>query len=149
MKVIASLTTVMVLLAGVGLVACGDDDDDTAATEATTTEEAAGGGGGATEVSMTEYAFDPADVTVSKGDTITVTNDGQLPHNYTEVPKEKGYGAENLPPHLRDLALGTGDVDPGSSAEFEVGDASLGEYKVICTIPGHAEKGMRGTYTVK
>jgi plastocyanin len=83
MKVIASLTTVMVLLAGVGLVACGDDDDDTAATEATTTEEAAGGGGGATEVSMTEYAFDPADVTVSKGDTITVTNDGQLPHNYT------------------------------------------------------------------
>jgi plastocyanin len=32
---------------------------------------------------MTEYAFDPADVTVSKGDTITVTNDGQLPHNYT------------------------------------------------------------------
>jgi plastocyanin len=98
---------------------------------------------------MTEYAFDPADVTVSKGDTITVTNDGQLPHNYTEDPKRKDYGAKELPPHLRDLALGTGDVDPGSSGEYEVGDMALGEYKVICTIPGHAEKGMKGTLTVE
>jgi uncharacterized cupredoxin-like copper-binding protein len=24
-----------------------------------------------------------------------------------------------------------------------------GEYDVICTIPGHAEKGMKGTLTVK
>jgi plastocyanin len=115
---------------------------------ATTTEDTAGGGGGTIEVSMTEYAFDPADVTVSKGDTITVTNDGQLPHNYTEVPRGKDYGVK-LPPHLRDLALGTGDVDPGSSGEFEVGDMALGEFEVICTIPGHAEKGMKGTLTVE
>jgi hypothetical protein len=53
MKAIASLATVMLLLAGVGLVACGDDDEDSAATEATTTEEAAAGGGGATEIGMT------------------------------------------------------------------------------------------------
>jgi plastocyanin len=146
MKAIA-LATVTLLLAGVGLVACGDDDDDMAATEATTTEEAAAGGGGATEVSMTEYAFDPAELTVSKGDTITVTNDGQLPHNYTVMEGEEA-GA-GLPPDVRDLALGTGDVDPGSSGEYEVGDMALGEYKVICTIPGHAEKGMKGTLTVE
>jgi plastocyanin len=144
------ILAVLAIAATFGLAAgCGDDEDDDTATEATTTEEAAAGGGGAIEVGMTEYAFDPADVTVSKGDTITVTNDGQLPHNYTEVPKGKDYGAEELPPHLRDLALGTGDVDPGSSGEFEVGDASLGEYQVICTIPGHREKGMKGTLTVK
>jgi plastocyanin len=126
----------------------GDDDEDTVATEATTNEEAAAGGGGATEISMTEYAFDPADVTVSKGDTITVTNDGQLPHNYT-VMEGDGSGAKKLPPDLRDLALGTGDVDPGSSGEYEVGDMELGEYKVVCTIPGHAEQGMGGTLTVR
>jgi uncharacterized cupredoxin-like copper-binding protein len=39
--------------------------------------------------------------------------------------------------------------DPGSSGEFEVGDIALGEYEVVCTIPGHAEKGMKGTLTVK
>jgi plastocyanin len=140
----------LVIAATIGFAAgCGDDDDgDTAATEATTTEEAAGGGSGATEVSMTEYAFDPADATVSKGDTITVTNDGQLPHNYTRMAGDEA-GVAELPPRLRDLALGTGDVDPGSSGELEIGDMALGEYKMICTIPGHAEKGMKGTLTVK
>jgi plastocyanin len=142
------ILAVLAIAATFGLAAgCGDDEDDDTATEATTTEEAAAGGGGAIEVGMTEYAFDPADVTVSKGDTITVTNDGQLPHNYTRRGDESG--AAELPPDLRDLALGTGDVDPGSSGEFEVGDMALGEYKMICTIPGHAEKGMKGTLTVK
>jgi plastocyanin len=144
------ILAVLAIAATFGLAAgCGDDDDeDTAASEATTTEEAAAGGGGAIEVGMTEYAFDPADLTVSKGDTITVTNDGQLPHNYTVPTRDESAGAE-LPPDLRDLALGTGDVDPGSSGEYEVGDMALGEYKVICTIPGHAEKGMKGTLTVE
>jgi plastocyanin len=85
MRVIRILA-VLAIAATFGLAAgCdGDDDDDEgAASEATTTEEAAAGGGGATEIRMTEYAFDPADVTVSRGDTITVTNDGEEPHNYT------------------------------------------------------------------
>jgi plastocyanin len=30
---------------------------------------------------MTEYAFDPADAKVSRGGTITATNDGALTHN--------------------------------------------------------------------
>ena len=137
MKAIASLATVVLLLAGVGLVACGgDDDDDTAATQATTTEEAAGGGGGDTEVSMTEYAFDPADATVGQGQTITATNDGELPHNYTV---KYGNPAEYPSSH---------DIDPGSSGALGAPE-DRGEYDVICTIPGHAEKGMKGTLTVK
>jgi plastocyanin len=113
MKAIASLATVMPLLAGVGLVACGDDDEDSAATEATTTEEAAAGGGGATEIGMTEYAFDPADATVSRGDTITVTNGGELAHNYTVMAGDQSVD-EALPPGERHLArqlATTGDVD--------------------------------------
>jgi hypothetical protein len=58
----------------------GDDDDDMAATTETTTEattEAAGGGGGQT-VEMTEFEFDPSDLTVSKGGVIEVTNVGEL-----------------------------------------------------------------------
>jgi plastocyanin len=137
MKAIASLATVLLLLAGLGLVACGGDDDDTAATEATTTEEAAGGGAGAAEVSMTEYAFDPADATVGQGEALGATNDGELTHNYTikGVPEE-AHGNT------------TGDLDPGQRGAIGV-TADPGEYDVICTIPGHAEKGMKGTLTVK
>jgi plastocyanin len=138
MKAIASLVTVLLLLAGVGLVACGgdDDDDDTAATEATTTENA-GGGAGAAEVSMTEYAFDPADATVGQGEALGATNDGELTHNYTikGVPEE-AHGNT------------TGDIDPGQRGALGAPE-DPGEYDVICTIPGHAEKGMKGTLTVK
>jgi plastocyanin len=142
MKAIASLATVLLLLAALGLVACGgdDDDDEGAATETTTTEEAAGGGGGATEVSMTEYAFEPKNLTVSRGDTITFTNDGEEPHNYT-IPDVKGRGD-----------ITTGDVDPGSStqltADLDPGNRP-GPFGVVCTIPGHAAQGMEGTLTVK
>jgi plastocyanin len=130
------ILAVVAIAATFGLVAgCGgdDDDDETAATEATTTEAEAAGGGGTT-VGMTEYAFDPADETVTAGDTITAQNDGELPHNYTI---EAG-GDE----------VTSGDVDPGSSGEVTV-DVDPGEYDVICTIPGHAEQGMEGTITVE
>jgi plastocyanin len=144
MKTIVSLATVLLLLAGLGLVGCGGDDD-TAATEATTTEEAAAGGGGATEIGMTEYAFKPRNVTVGRGDTIIATNDGEMPHNYT-IQGLRG-GDE----------LTTGDVDPGSSGKVRL-DVSVrggtrhlerGKWGVICTIPGHAEQGMKGTLTVE
>ena len=135
MKAIAPLATVVLLLAGVSLVGCGDDDDDTAATEATTTEEAAGGGGGDAEVSMTEYAFDPADATVGPGQTITATNDGELPHNYTI----KSGGPEESTSET---------LDPGVSGALGAPEKP-GEYDVLCTIPGHAEKGMKGTLTVE
>lgn len=137
MRVIRILA-VLAIAATFGLAAsCGGDDDAevTVATEATTTEEAAAGGGGATEIAMTEYKFDPADVTVGARATITVTNDGQLPHNYT-VERE-GAGP-----------LTTGDIDPGSSGEITL-DLAPDEYKVICTIPGHAEQGMGGRLTVR
>lgn len=83
---------------------------------------------------MTEYAFDPKDGTAAQGDTITATNDGEIPHNYTI----EADGDE----------VTTGDVDPGSSGEVTV-DVDPGDYDVICTIPGHADQGMVGTLTVE
>ena len=136
MKAIASLATVL-LLAGVGLVACGDDDD------------------GDTEVSMTEYAFEPKDLTVSEGDPITATNDGQIDHNYSLL----GGGSRRCRARpgpwriarCREIGPGTADVAPGTTGALPVDVVPVdpGEYDVICTIPGHAEKGMRGTLTVE
>src|SRR5688572_30195875 len=78
---------------------CGDDDDDDGGGGgAATTEEPAdtggddggggddddgGGGGGGTEVSMADIAFDPAEVTVSAGDTVTWTNNDSVGHDVT------------------------------------------------------------------
>jgi plastocyanin len=136
------ILSVLAIAATFGVAAgCDDDDDeDTAATEATTTEAAAGGGVGATEVSMTEYAFEHENLTVSRGDTITFTNDGEEPHNYT-IPDVKDVGD-----------ITTGDVDPGSSTELTVDldpGNRPGPFGVVCTIPGHAAQGMEGSLTVK
>jgi plastocyanin len=89
---------------------------------------------------MTEYAFEPRHLTVSRGDTITVTNDGELAHNYT-VRGVKGGGD-----------FTSGDVDPGSSTELTVNldpGNRPGPFGVSCTIPGHASQGMEGTLMVK
>jgi uncharacterized cupredoxin-like copper-binding protein len=141
----------------VGLVALGvlglvtwvggdDDDEDTVVTEATTTEEAVGGGGDVIEVSMTEYAFKPKDLTVSQGDTITVKNDGQIPHNYSVLG-----GPPGAPARKREIGPSTPNIDPGSSGELipEPAEFICGDCEVICTIPGHAKQGMRGTLTVR
>jgi plastocyanin len=137
MRVYRILAVVLAVAAIGAIVGCGgdDDDDEAAAPEATAPEEEAAGGGGATEVGMTEYAFDPKDVTAAQGDTITATNNGEIPHNFT------------IEDNGKELAT-TGDVDPGSSGEVAV-DVDPGDYQVICTIPGHAEQGMEGTITVE
>jgi plastocyanin len=106
----------------------GGEGPDTAASGA---DE---GGAGTTEVGMEEYEFIPADVTAASGDTVTATNDGQTVHNLTVLDGNEELGA-------------TEDVDPGQSGELEV-DFDPGDYEMLCTIPGHADLGMEGTFTV-
>jgi uncharacterized cupredoxin-like copper-binding protein len=40
-------------------------------------------------------------------------------------------------------------VQPGASAKLTVKIAKAGRYKYICTVPGHAAAGMKGTFAVK
>ena len=133
----------VLILASLALIAagCGGDDDETTTPTTTTTEEtgatgATGGGGdagaGASEVAMTEYSFDPSDLTVSSGDSVNVVNDGELPHNYT----------------VEDTDVATEDLEGGGSEELAV-DLDPGDYEVVCTIADHAEQGMTGTLTVE
>lgn len=107
----------------------GGEGPDTAAPD----EEPAGGQA-ASEVGMQEYEFIPADVTAASGDTVTATNDGQTTHNLTVMDGDEELGA-------------TDDVDPGQSDELKV-NFDPGDYEMICTIPGHADLGMEGTFTV-
>jgi plastocyanin len=129
------LVVAAALIGGCG----GDDDDDDAA--ATTGAETTAGGDSATTVGMTEFEFDPNDLTVSQGDTITAQNDGNVEHNLTirEGPDPEQETAE--------LAA-TPAVQSGDSADLTV-DIDPGKHSMVCTLPGHAEQGMIGTITVK
>jgi plastocyanin len=134
----------VLLIASVALTltfaACGDDDDDdggggsaaTTTTEQTDTGGGGGGGGGAeaASVDIPEIAFEPADISVKAGTTVTWTNSDDIPHTVT---KEGGPGAE----------FDSGDLDPGST--FEQTFDAPGKVDYVCTIhPGQA-----GTVTVK
>jgi plastocyanin len=81
-------------------------------------------------VDIPEIAFEPADITVKAGTTVTWTNSDDIPHTVT---KEGGPGAE----------FDSGDLDPGST--FEQTFDAAGKVDYVCTIhPGQA-----GTVTVK
>ena len=134
------LTLILACLA-IGLVAAGcggDDDDDGGGGDggASKSEEPAGGGGGAggTQVSMKNIQFNPKDVTVKAGETVTFTNDEAVAH---DVHKTSGPGD--------DFASGpTGGMQEGDTFKLTLDKA--GKYEYVCDV--HAP-GMAGTITVK
>jgi plastocyanin len=133
------LLALLIACLALTVAACGDDDDDdgggdaaTPTTEQTDTGAAppAGGGGDAVTVDIPSISFDPADVTVPAGTTITWTNSDDLPHTVT---KEGGPGGQ----------FDSGDIAPGD--EFELTVDVKGTVDYVCTIhPGQA-----GTFTVE
>jgi len=122
-----------------GLVAagCGDDDGgDSGGGSASTTEEPAGGGagGGGAQVGMQNIQFDPGDITVKPGETITFTNDEAVPH---DVHKTSGPGD--------DFSSGdTGGMQQGDTFKLTLDEP--GKYDYVCNV--HAP-GMAGSITVK
>ena len=131
------LLALMLACLALGLVACGGDDDDDGGGAgggggASTQEESTGGGGGA-QVGMQNIQFDPKDVTVKAGETITFTNDESVPH---DVHKTSGPG---------------GDFSSGPNGGMQQGDTfeltldQPGKYEYVCNV--HSP-GMAGSITV-
>lgn len=85
--------------------------------------------GGQVKVSIKDFTFRPADVTVAPGATITVTNDDTTTHTMTAT---KG------------KVFDTGDIAAGKSATFTA-PSKAGGYPYDCTIHPF----MTGTLTVK
>jgi plastocyanin len=122
-----------------GLVAagCGGDDNnggDSGDGGASKSEETGGGGGGGAQVGMQNIQFDPKELTVKAGETITFTNDEAVPH---DVHKTSGPGA--------DFSSGdTGGMQEGDTFKLTLDEA--GKYEYVCKV--HAP-GMSGSITVK
>ena len=80
-------------------------------------------------VHLSEFALDPADVTVAVGGTLTVMNAGTMPHNLA----------------VRDAALATAMIAAGGTANLNLAGLSAGTYSIFCQVPGHDAAGMHGT----
>jgi plastocyanin len=127
--ILASLT--------LGLAACGGDDDSGSGSSGSGGQSSGGtstSGSGGVSVSMKNIQFDPKDVTVKAGQTITFTNDESIPH---DVHKESGPGG--------DFASGPdGGMEQGDTFKLKLDKP--GTYDYVCHV--HAP-GMAGTITVK
>jgi len=109
------------VVASVAIVFVGSDDDPAGTAAA-----------GATTVEMSEFALTPAVLTVAAGGSLEVTNTGTAAHNLT----------------VSDTDLATADLAAGESETLDLSSLEPGEYEVICSIPGHADAGMKGTLTI-
>ena len=115
-----------------GLAACGGDDDSGGGSSGQS--NGGGSGGGGTSVSMKNVQFDPTDLTIKAGETVTFTNDESVPH---DVHKQSGPGG--------DFASGPdGGMQQGDTFKLKLDKP--GTYKYVCHV--HAP-GMAGTITVK
>lgn len=98
---------------------------------ATAAESGEAAGPTAVDVALSEFAIAPADIALAGG-AVTVTNDGQAPHNFVVEGTE----------------LRTADLQPGDTGTVDVSSLSAGTYSFLCDIPGHAAAGMTGTLTI-
>jgi plastocyanin len=92
-------------------------------------------------VRMSDYRFEPRDVTTRPGAVVHVTNEGQIAHN---LKIERGPD-----PKVRTRELGgTDSFLPGDSETLTV-NLPRGRYAMVCTVPGHRELGMTGELRVR
>jgi uncharacterized cupredoxin-like copper-binding protein len=83
-------------------------------------------------VAASEFKFKLSKTSVPKGSvTFVVTNKGKIVHDFKIDGKAT--------PRLK----------PGKSAKLVVKFAKAGKFAYLCTVPGHAAAGMKGTLTVK
>lgn len=103
---------------------------------------AAGSAGAATQrtaasttitVKTGEFFFKFSKTSIAKPGTVVfaVKNTGHLAHDLKIAGKK------------------TPLIQPGKSAKLTVAFTKAGKFSYLCTVPGHAAQGMKGTFTVK
>ena len=114
MKILASVLLVVALLAG-----CGGGTQIVG-----------------TKVTLSEYRFDPKDVSVQSGKvTFTLVNSGTTSHDMVIAdPSGKVIAKSEV-------------VQAGDSKVFTVDDLAAGKYVIYCDLPGHRGSGMEGSLT--
>lgn len=129
-------------------------DDSTAAENTTPADRTV-------EIAMTEFAFEPASLTVVAGETIefVVTNDGVVPHEFrlSNAHRIEEHIASGHEDHGDEGEGGHHEGDADVVIEVEAGatdtvtvtfpeDATIFT-EIACLLPGHYEAGMKGEVT--
>lgn len=124
---------VALLLVALLAAACGGGGSET--EPSSTSSSSSSGGSQSIEVSGTDFAFSPADLTVKRGSSVEIVfkNDGRVRHDLV----------------IEELGVDSGKVNAGQSSTFSFTPNSSGEYKIVCTEPGHEASGMVATLTVE
>jgi uncharacterized cupredoxin-like copper-binding protein len=83
-------------------------------------------------VAMSEFKFKLSKASAPKGTVIfKVSNKGSVAHDFKINGKK------------------TPLVNPGKSATLKIKFTKTGKFPYLCTVPGHAASGMKGSFTVK
>lgn len=97
-----------------------------------------GGGGGAASVTvkMSEFKFEPAQITAKAGQPIKVSaqNTGTVAHNIIVKGIDKAVSTK---------------IAPGQTGMLEFTPPAAGSFEIICDEPGHEAGGMKGTLIVQ
>ena len=124
MSTIQKVMSLAVLVGALSLVAAVSAFGGASSTDATTVAVTAG--------KPSELRFTLSKKTVAKGaTTFKVTNKGAVSHDFKIAGKK------------------TPMLKSGKAASFTVTFKKAGKFAYLCTVPGHAVAGMKGTLTVK
>jgi len=119
------------------------------------------------EVSMTEMAFDPSNIEIMEGETITfvVSNDGEFVHEFNLGTEKMWQGHLDEMMKMMDTGMMTVDkinhdkmmqagmmhddansvlLEPGQTAKVTWTFGEKTELGFACNVPGHRESGMVG-----
>jgi plastocyanin len=119
-----------------------------------------GGSAERIEVKAREFSFEPAVVTVRAGTQyrLVLRNTGTVGHDWTieriAATAIAGTGSGGHDMGGMDRVAGSGDrlhvaASAGKTSDLTFTPAEPGEYDYLCTVPGHADLGMRGRLVVQ
>jgi plastocyanin len=126
--------------------ACGGGDSKPSSSSGGSSSGSAGSDGPPQVIEITalengqQYAFDKTELRVKPGAiTVKLTNrpDSQRPHTFDVKTKD---GKDDLVKSDR--------AEPGKSQEVTFTVTEEGSYQFICLLPGHADRGQKGTLIV-
>jgi plastocyanin len=153
MKLVRSLLLALSLVSALVLTACGGGS-----------APAGGGEGGklAIEADGENLAYKPAALTAKAGAPVVITfknTSTAQQHNLvvanggddvaTKVDEAAiAAGGPDYLPTGADVLAGSKMLQPGGSADISFTAPAAGSYVFLCTYPGHAAAGMKGTLTV-
>ncbi len=105
-------------------------------------------------VTMTEYAFSPSRVLLKAGTPtkLVLRNEGKEHHYFVAekffgtIATRKVQGSDG---EVKTPLLTAAEVYAGKSLEWFLVPTEKGTFDLVCTVKGHADRGMKGTIEVR